>query len=65
MHAIRHFIDRSGVPHAHVECAPCLGILDRKSTIFELIVQFFSERGCFPVLTWYGAYRVTLLCNKI
>jgi len=25
MHATQLFIDRSGVPHAHVECAPCLG----------------------------------------
>ena len=40
MHAIQLFIDQSGVSHAQVECAPCMGTLDRKSTLFKLIVKF-------------------------
>ena len=30
MHATQLFIDRSGGPHAHVECAHAWGTLDRK-----------------------------------
>jgi len=29
MHATSLFIDRSGVSHAHVECAPCMGLSQR------------------------------------
>ena len=50
MHATQLFIDQSGVPHAHVECAPVMGTLDRKSTLFKLIAKFFSEGHCFCVL---------------
>jgi len=46
MHATQLFIDRSGVPHAHVECVT----LDRKNTLFKLIVTFFSDGRWFHVL---------------
>jgi len=64
MHATQLFIDQSGVLHAHVECAPVMGTLDRKSTLFKLIAKFFSEGHCFRVLAWYCVYRVVLLCDK-
>jgi len=64
MHATQLFIDQSGVPRAHVECAPGTGTLDRKSTLFKLIVNFFSEGCCFHVLAWCCVYRVVLLCDK-
>jgi len=35
MNATQRFIDRSGVPHAHVECAAVWGTLDRKSTFLK------------------------------
>ena len=42
MHATQRFIDRSSVPHAHVECAPAM-----ESTLFELIVNFFLKGVVF------------------
>jgi len=30
MHGTQLFIDRSVVPHAHVECAPCMGHIRQK-----------------------------------
>jgi len=36
MHETQLFIDRSGVPHAW-------GTLDRKNTLFKLIVKFFLK----------------------
>jgi len=53
MHATQLFIDRSIVPQAW-------GTFDRKSTLFELIANFFSEERCYRVLTWYCVYRVAL-----
>jgi len=47
----------SSVPHAW-------GTLDRKSTLFKTIVNFFSEGRCFHVLAGYCVYRVALLCDK-
>jgi len=34
VHATQLFIDRSSVPHAHVECAPGMGRIRQKSTPF-------------------------------
>jgi len=59
MHANQLFIDRSGVPHAHVECASCLGTLDRKCTLFKLIVKFFLKGVVF--MFWYDIAYVELL----
>jgi len=44
MHATQLFIDRSGVPHAHVECA-------HKKYPFKIDCKFFSEGRYFHVLT--------------
>jgi len=52
------FSDRSGVPHAHVECAPCMG-LDRKITLFKLIVKFFLKGVVF--MFWHDIVYVELL----
>ena len=54
MHATQLFIDRSSVPHAHVECAPVMGHIRQKkyeSTLFKTDCKFFSERHCFHILT--------------
>jgi len=62
VHAIQLFIDRSGVPHhAHVECAPGMGrgTLDRKSTLFKLIVQFFLKGVVF--MFWHDIVYIELL----
>ena len=40
-YATQLFIDRSGVPHAHVECAPRMGHIHQKSTLFKLSAIFF------------------------
>ena len=50
MHATQLFIDRSGVPHAHIEWAQAWGTLDRKSTLFKLIVKFFLKGVVFMFL---------------
>jgi len=34
MHALQLFIDRSSVPHAHVECAPGIGHIRQKKYPF-------------------------------
>jgi len=34
MHATQLFIDGSGAPHAHVECAPCMGRTRQKKYPF-------------------------------
>jgi len=34
MHATQLFIDRSGVPHAHVECTPGIGYTRQKKYPF-------------------------------
>jgi len=34
IYATQLFIDRSGVPHAHVECAPCKGHTRQKKYLF-------------------------------
>ena len=41
MHATQLFIDRSGVPPSHSSVSHAWGTLDRKSTLFKLIVKFF------------------------
>ena len=43
MHATQLFIDRSGVPHAHVECAPGMEHIRQKKHHFEIDCKFFSE----------------------
>jgi len=52
MHETKLFIDRSGAPHAHVECVPCMGTFDRKSTLFKLVVKFFLKGvvSCFVMI---------------
>jgi len=51
MHATQLFVDRSGVPHAHVECAPCMGRgLTEKVPLFELLVKFFLKGVVFIFL---------------
>ena len=59
MHATQLFIDRSGVPHAHVECAHALGTLDRKSPLFKLIVKFFPMGVVF--MFWRDIVYIELL----
>jgi len=60
MHATQLFIDRSGVSHAHVECAPGMGTFDRKSTLFKLIVNFFLKGVVF--MFWHDSVYIELLC---
>ena len=50
MHATQLFIDRSGVPHAHVECAPYLGHTRQKKHPFQSDCKIFSEGRYFHVL---------------
>jgi len=52
MHATQLFIDRSDVPHAH-------GTLDRKSTLFKLIVKFFLKGVVF--MFWHDIMCIELL----
>jgi len=59
MHTIQLVIDRSGVPHVHVECAPCLGTLDRKNTFFKLIVKLFLKGVVF--MFWLDILYIELL----
>jgi len=51
------FFDWSGVPHAHVECAPCMSTLDRKCTLFKMIINFFLR--C--VVFWHYIVYIELL----
>jgi len=39
MHATQLFIDRSGVPHAHIKCAPGMGHIRQKKKLFKLVVK--------------------------
>ena len=59
MHATQPFIDRSGVPHAHVEYAHAWGTLDRKSTLFKLSVKFFLKGVIF--MFWHDIVYIELL----
>ena len=59
MHATQLFIDRSGVPHAHVECADAWGTLDRKSPLFKLIAKFFRKGVVF--MFWHDFVYIELL----
>ena len=58
-YATQLFIDRSCVPHAHVECARVWGTLDRKSTLFKLIVNFFLKGVVF--MFWHAIVYIELL----
>jgi len=62
IHATQLFIDRSGVPHAPVECVPCMGHPRQKKYLADC--KIFSEGRCFHVLAWYCVYRVALFCDK-
>jgi len=64
MHATQLFIDRSGVPHAHVDCAPGMGHTKQKKHPFWIDCTIVSEGRYFRVLAWYSVYRVALLCDK-
>jgi len=59
MYATQLFIDRSGVPRAHVECAHAWGTLDRKSPLFKLIVKFFLKGVVF--MFWHDIVYIELL----
>ena len=66
MHGTQLFIDRSGVPHALVECAPCmghgghaLGTHERKTTLFKLIAKFFLKGVVF--MFWHDVVYIELL----
>ena len=50
MHATQLFLGWSGVPHAHVECAPRMGNTGQKKYSYEIDYKFFSEGCCFDVL---------------
>ena len=54
-----NFFDRSGVPHTLVECAPCMGILDRKNTLLKSIIKFFLKGVVF--MLWYDILDIELL----
>ena len=58
MHETQLFIDRSGVPHAHAECAHAWGTLDRKSTLFKLIVKLFLKGVVFM-------FRHNVVCTEL
>ena len=59
MHATQLFIERSGVPHAHVECAHAWDTLDRKSTLFKLIATFSLKGVVF--MFWHDIVHIELL----
>jgi len=59
MHATQLFIDRSGVPHAHVKCAPCMGYTRQKKYPFQLIVEFFLKGVVF--IFWHDIAHIELL----
>jgi len=59
MHATQLFIDRSGVPHAHVECAHAWDTLDRKRTLFKLIATFSLKGVVF--MFWHDIVHIELL----
>jgi len=59
MHATQLFIDRSGAPHAHVECAACLGHTRQKNYPFKFIVQFFLKGVVF--MFWHDVVHIELL----
>ena len=61
MHATQLFIDRSGVPHAHVECAHAWGMRHtrQKSPLFKLIVKFFVKGVVF--MFWHDIVYIELL----
>jgi len=59
MHATQLFIDRSGVPHAHVECASGLGHTRQKSPLFKLIVKCFLKGVVF--VFWHDIVYIELL----
>ena len=43
MHTTQLFIDRSSLPHAHVECAPGMGHIRQKKYLFQIDCKIFSE----------------------
>ena len=59
MHATQLFVDWSGVPHAHAECAHAWGTLDKKSSRFKLIVNFFLK-GIVSMF-WHDIVYIELL----
>ena len=53
------FIDRSGIPNAHVECTPGMGHIRQKSTLFEFVVKFFLKDIVF--MFWHDIMYIELL----
>jgi len=49
VHTTQLFIDRSGVPHAYVECVPGMGHARQKYP-FQIDCKIFSEGRCFYIL---------------
>jgi len=50
---------RSGVPHAHVECASLMGHTRQKSSLLKLIVKFFLKG--VVVMFWHDIVYIELL----
>jgi len=59
MHAIQLFIDQLSVPDAHVECAPGMGHIRQKSTLFELMGKFSLKSVVF--MFWHDVVYIELL----
>jgi len=65
VHAAQLFIDRSSVPHVHVEYAPAMGHIRQKKYPFLIGCKKFSERRCFHDFAWYCVYDVALLYDVL
>jgi len=47
MHGAQLFIDRSSVPHAHVECTPGMGHIRQKKYPFQIDCKIFLKDVVF------------------
>jgi len=59
MHATQLFIDRPGVPHAHVQCAPCMGHIRQKTCPFQIGCKIFLKGVVF--MFWHDILYMELL----
>jgi len=61
VHATQLFIDRSGVPHAHVESAPGIAHTRQKKHLLQIDCKCFSEWRVF--MFWHDiVYKELLYC---
>ena len=61
VHATQLFIDRSGVPHAHVESAPGIAHTRQKKHLLQIDCKCFSEWRVF--MFWHDiVYKEVLYC---